>query len=500
MTPATFAGLFALVLVLFNIIGRICAWHKLRHIPGPRWAAWSRTWVARVILQARTPQVLEQVSAKYGPIARIGPDWIVLSDAAEVRRIWSVHSGYHRGRWYEGWRLDPNRDNILTASDNGHHHRVRLQVLPGYIPKAGVNIDVRERRVDAEIQNLIGLIERKYISTREQLNPMDIARVFPYFTQDATSSVGFSEPFGYLDHDDDFYQAIVSLEGMLPVCSVIGLSPLALRILQSGLLNPLLPKPTAPNGIGKLVGILNGIVAKRYGEKPVRHDDILQSFVDSKLTQSEVEAEALVLLLGGTDTTATTLRMTVFYLTTTPHAYRALQAEIDGAVGKVTRPIITDAEARSLRYLQGCIKESLRLWAPVSGLQPKSSDTDDFILGYKIPAGTNVTVSEWALMKDKTIFGADADVFNPMRWVDAEGTPQLKEMEATQGLAFASGTRWECVGRKLAYMELSKVLFELFYRYDMAMKDPLNPFKWLNYGQTVYEHMHVTITKRNGVV
>jgi hypothetical protein len=34
-------------------------------------------------------------------------------------------------------------------------------------------------------------------------------------------------------------------------------------------------------------------------------------------------------------------------------------------------------------------------------------------------------------------------------------------MEATQGLAFAAGTRWECLGKRLANVEMEKVLFEV---------------------------------------
>ena len=43
-------------------------------------------------------------------------------------------------------------------------------------------------------------------------------------------------------------------------------------------------------------------------------------------------------------------------------------------------------------------------------------------------------------MRDKAVSGADAEVFEPMRWLEAE-PERLKGMEAIQGLAFSLGTR-----------------------------------------------------------
>jgi cytochrome P450 len=63
-------------------------------------------------------------------------------------------------------------------------------------------------------------------------------------------------------------------------------------------------------------------------------------------------------------------------------------------------------------------------------------------------------------MKDKEVFGADADVFAPERWLTAD-PDRLKTMEAVQGLVFAGGTRWECLGKRLAYIELNKAIFEV---------------------------------------
>ncbi|PKX89872.1 cytochrome P450, partial [Aspergillus novofumigatus IBT 16806] len=153
-------------------------------------------------------------------------------------------------------------------------------------------------------------------------------------------------------------------------------------------------------------------------------------------------------VFGGTDTTSTALRNIIFYLLTTPRAYRALQSEIDGAVKPVTRPVIRDAEAKALPYLQACIKEGLRIFPPSMGLMGKVCPRDDTICGIRVPANTQVAWSALAIMRNRTIFGNDADVYEPKRWIDAP-VEKRKEMDASYGLVFATGTRWECLGSGL---------------------------------------------------
>ncbi|KAK4150335.1 Pisatin demethylase [Chaetomidium leptoderma] len=464
-------------LIIWDLFTRIRNWYRLRHIPGPATARWSKFWLVRRQFGGRLLQHLRDTTKKYGPVARIGPRHVVVSDPPEIRRIWSIRSGYARSSWYAGLRFDPNRDSILTMTNNKTHHRVRSRLLPAYQAKG---ITDQEQVLDEQVAKFVALIERKYLSTR---------------ATGAAGGGGFGRAFGYMDADDDFYGAIDALEGMLMPCALMALLPPLVWLVTSPLCKPFMPKKTDKTGVGRLLGVIDERVRVRYGEKKVRNMDVLQALVDSGLPREEVEAEALVHLLGGTDTTAGALRNTVFFLSTNPVAYRRLQDEIDGAVGRVTRPVISDAECKELRFLQACIKESIRCWPPVSGLQGKMSDVDDVICRVRVPAHTHVMFGMFGVMRDKSVFGDNAEVFEPMRWLEA-GPEQLKEMEGTQGMAFASGTRWECLGKRLANVEMGKVLFELFHRFDFAMTNPIEPFKWTHLGFTLHEDMNVTITKR----
>src|SRR4051794_464135 len=115
--------------------------------------------------------------------------------------------------------------------------------------------------------------------------------------------------------------------------------------------------------------------------------------------------------MAGSDTTVTTLRTTTLFIITQPNVYATLQAEIDKADSnnQLSRPIIRDAEARNLPYLQACIKEGLRMWPPVVGLMQKTVPPGgDTFNGQFIPEGTNVGYCAWGVHRNKEVFGEDA--------------------------------------------------------------------------------------------
>jgi cytochrome P450 len=150
-------------------------------------------------------------------------------------------------------------------------------------------------------------------------------------------------------------------------------------------------------------------------------------------------------------------------LLNTPAALAKLRREIDDGVaaGRISSPI-RDAEAYEMPYLQAVIKEGLRLFPPSTGHNYKEVPKGGAHLrGYFLPEGTQVGVNIMRMMRDKQLFGQDAEIFGPERWLSPE-TPaaQLKEMANTVELAFGHG-KFQCLGKTLAAMELNKVIVEV---------------------------------------
>lgn len=127
----------------------------------------------------------------------------------------------------------------------------------------------------------------------------------------------------------------------------------------------------------------------------------------------------------------------------------------------ISSPIITDAEARKLPYLQAIIKEGLRIWPPIAALLSKEVPAGgDVLNGLFVPGGTRIGWCPWGIFRNTKTFGEDADTFRPERWLEARSPEKTKEMEDTLGLVFSYG-RHACLGKNVALMELNKVFVEV---------------------------------------
>lgn len=114
---------------------------------------------------------------------------------------------------------------------------------------------------------------------------------------------------------------------------------------------------------------------------------------------------------------------------------------------------------------------------PVLGLLPKVVPAGgDTLAGQWVPGGTNICSNTGALLRSRPLFGADADVFRPERFTElGEGdSPRRRDMERSVEFAFGSG-QWQCVGRRIAFMKLSKTVFEVGS--FIILSDPVTAFK-----------------------
>lgn len=85
----------------------------------------------------------------------------------------------------------------------------------------------------------------------------------------------------------------------------------------------------------------------------------------------------------------------------------------------------------------------------------------DVINGYFVPGGTTIGPNLSSLMRSKALFGEDADIFRPERFLEADQTTRA-EMQRNVELVFGYG-RWMCAGKSIAWLELNKTLFEVCF-------------------------------------
>jgi len=360
------------------------------------------------------------------------------------------------------FRFNQPVDTVLSLRDDAAHNALRSKLLPGY---SGKDVDNLHPVIDRRIGDLVALIERKYLSTEKEFRPMDLAQKAQFMTLDIISELAVGRCFDCLTEDRDTYGQILSVTGSVPLMTAMAVVPSTFVLLQSPIVQAMLPKEKM-EGVMRMMALAQENAAKRYGPDKIEARDMLGSFVSHGLPHSNAWLETFGQIGAGSDTTATAIRMTMVHLITNPGSYAKLQTEIDKAVrnGKVSSPIL-DEEARQLPYLQAVIREGLRIWPPVAGMMPKLCDTEQVISGVRIPPGTNVCWEAISVLHNKDIFGEDAECFRPDRWLEEKDADKRRAMENIQMLTFGTSSRWECLGKAMALIELNKTFVEVSQRH-----------------------------------
>jgi cytochrome P450 len=498
-TPSNYNSLIVIGLaaaLLLTYLTRVALqWYRLSHIPGPFWASISSFWMIRQSLKGRLALATKELTDKYGPLVRVSPTDVVTCDPDIVRRTTAVRSEYTRGPWYDAMKLEPGRDNLFSLRDEAAHMKLRNKMAAGY---SGKENESMQGTVDEQVAAFINLIERKYVSTATEYRPMDFALKTQYFTLDVISALAFGKPMGYLDQDADLHDYIKITTTYIPFMMALANVPWLANLLHSRLMRGLLPKESDKLGFGAFINVARKVVAERFASESKPKSDMLGSFIRHGLTPEEASSEALLQIIAGSDTSASTIRAVMLHMLSNAPSYGRLQAEIDAgiAAGTISSPI-TDAEARQLPYLQATIKEGLRILPPATGGNFKCVPAGgDMLAGKFVPAGTQIGSSYLSIQHSTAIFGPDAELFRPERWLEAsEDAARLAHMTSTVDLVFHYG-RYKCLGQNVALMEFNKVFVELLRRFDFSIVNPQEAAKIFNAGMWIMEDFVVRVTRR----
>ncbi len=200
------------------------------------------------------------------------------------------------------------------------------------------------------------------------------------------------------------------------------------------------------------------LVSKRYQDAPneigkdeAARKDMLDQFMELRYkstgeewSRTDVQIEVINVIAAGSDSTSVVLIGFFYYMLTNPRAYKRLQFEIDKAVdeGRLQFPV-TYVQASKLEYFQACVKETLRILPPSGMILDRviPEDSDGLVIKYgktpanslskptlRLPGGINVGASPFVFQRSKSVFGEDAEMFRPERWLEAD-TEELDTME-----------------------------------------------------------------------
>ena len=213
---------------------------------------------------------------------------------------------------------------------------------------------------------------------------------------------------------------------------------------------------------GWMFGLLEWMDAKFWGEKRVeasieKVDKFVNGVVDAAamdkekgnyparllevgISVAETRAQCKDLIFAGTDSTGTNLATICWMLAKYPECYRNLRKEI-------LRAKPSETELQSLPYLQGVVREGLRLSMANPSRLPRLVPAEGWTFkGVYLPPGTTVSCTPFELHLDPEVF-EDPLQFKPERW------HHPTEAMNRNSIPFGLGTR-QCIARNLATMEL----------------------------------------------
>ena len=211
----------------------------------------------------------------------------------------------------------------------------------------------------------------------------------------------------------------------------------------------------------------NKRLAMKSDRKDIFHYIIKHNGTETGMSLEEIQASSYVVIIAGSETTATLLSGCIYFLLTHPECMKKLKAEIRSNFTSESE--INFANVSNLEYMLAVLNESLRRYPPVPGALPRAVPGKDgaIIDGRHVPSGTAVSVYQWAANHSPKNF-RDPELFVPERWLGTDEKYANDVREACQ--PFSYGPR-NCIGRSLAYVEMRIILARLLWNFDVELCD-----------------------------
>lgn len=207
---------------------------------------------------------------------------------------------------------------------------------------------------------------------------------------------------------------------------------------------------------------------KHNPEEKENGTDILSIALSSGgFAPEDLVNQMMTFLVAGHETTATAMIWALYTLCKNPSIQTKLRQEIRSKIPSPNSGTpITASDIDDCHYLQACVSEILRLWAPVA-LTLRIAAKDTSIAGEPIPKGTMIILSPWATNTSRHLWGADAMAFRPERWLNPDGKANAKgSAESNYSfLTFLHGPR-SCIGQRFAVAEFACLLACWVGRFD----------------------------------
>jgi cytochrome P450 len=178
------------------------------------------------------------------------------------------------------------------------------------------------------------------------------------------------------------------------------------------------------------------------------------------LSDDDICNELIVFMLGGHDTTATTLAYALWALGRHPDLQDRLAAEVTDIGDRE----LTPADVPRLGYTIQVVHEALRLCPPAAAIG-RMATRDIEVDGYRVEAGTMLAVGTYALHRDPALWD------NPLAFDPDRFSPEKSNgRNRWQFIPFGAGPR-SCIGDHFAMLEATLALATIIGRAEIHSLD-----------------------------
>ncbi|KAK3070560.1 hypothetical protein LTR53_010241 [Teratosphaeriaceae sp. CCFEE 6253] len=461
--------LAALISLSAAVIRRLY-FHPLSAFPGPRLAAATKAYqfYFDVLQRGKLPWALLRMHEQYGPVVRIGPNELHVSDPDFYDVLYASHpSRRHKDiSAIDGFGLAQS----VIATANHEHHRMRRSALNPFFSTQAV-----ARLEQSVVRPKIDAFSAAFAKAQKSGEPIDVEVLVLALTIDIITEYSFARSYGFLERPGYAPEWPGMLRGAAESSMLFRYLPFLLKLLMSSpewLINVIDAKLLQLFHIKTgLEAQVRTVMASRTDEHPDKSKDktIFHALLENdalpaaEKTLPRLVEEAQIIVTAGSTTTVHYLKCTIYFVLANSTILRRLKAELREAIPDPANLPPSHVLER-LPYLAAVVKEGFRMNDGASSRLARVAPDTDLVRGSQvIPKGSSIGMSSWIQHRDPRLF-PNGETFLPERWLDPDAAPKLEKYL----VPFSRGTR-NCLGMNLAKSEIFLTLAAVFRRFDLEL-------------------------------
>ncbi|PYH70638.1 cytochrome P450 [Aspergillus vadensis CBS 113365] len=435
--------------------------HPLRHIPGPK--SWIILPLFRHIsaVRGRLDADIHRFHEEYGPVVRVTHNEVSFITTEAWNKIYG-----HGHRELPKVTSSAANPRDIVSSNTADHNRFRKALSHAFSSKG---LQAQEPLINSYVDKLITRLR----GIAESQLPADMVKWYNLTTFDIIGDLAFGEPFGGLENSQYHYwvATVFQFIKLLPFIKLRDAYPTIFKLLALVMPKSLLNARKRQQAHTRTIVQKRLDNASKYDRGDFMDSMLRNHHTNDGLTHEEIVANANVLIIAGSETTATLLCGITYWLLKTPDALEKVTTEVRSTMKSETDVTATLVAAK-LPYLQACIDEAFRMYPPVPTGLTRMTIEPTIISGYKIPSGTKVYVHPLAAYKSASNFYAP-EHYLPERWLpEAKTDPSSPFFSDNREVLqpFSTGPR-NCIGRNLALAEMRLILSRLLWNFDLELSE-----------------------------